>query len=203
MSHILWLMDHTLYSPLEIKNNSNTFQWFLRLPSVFEEHLVIIADKTIEFQELLKKRIESFRKELQTYWEQVQEYETWGDIKQLAKYKRKATILDARLVAAMDLIDRINEEEAAFGWDLSQYPIRKKAHDFLKPFKILFDASQEFMDKHDLWMHSQVGSFDADEIDNDVSTIHRIVQKVEKQQSDRPHTLELIQDVRNVFICNI
>lgn len=87
MNHILWLMDNIIYSPLDIKNNSNTFQWYLKMPSVFEEHRLIIADKTIEYQERLKKRIEAFRRELQTYYEQVQDYENWGDIKHLARYK--------------------------------------------------------------------------------------------------------------------
>lgn len=195
MSHILWLMDHTIYSPLEIKNNSNTFQWFLKLPSIFEEHREIIAEKTIEYQDSLKKRIEAFRRELQTYYEQVQDYENWGDIKHLSRYKRKATILDNRLIVAMETIDKINEEETAYGWDLSQYPIRKKAHDQLKPFKTLFDAAQDFMDKHDLWMHSQVGTYDPDVISDDVATIYRIIQKLEKQQGDRPITLQLIHDV--------
>ncbi|XP_073827136.1 dynein heavy chain at 36C [Musca autumnalis] len=196
MGHILWLMDHTLYSPLQIKNNSNTFQWYLKLPSIFEDHRVIIADKTIEYQELLKKRIDSFRRELQTYFDQVQTYDEWGDIKQLAKYKRKANILDNRLVMAMDTIDRINEEETSYGWDLSQYFIRKKAHDQLKPYKTLFDAGQEFMDKYDLWMNAQVGAFDPDEIESEVANMYRIIQKLEKQMGDHPTTMTLIKDIK-------
>ncbi|XP_068140477.1 dynein axonemal heavy chain 7 [Drosophila tropicalis] len=196
MGEILWLMDHTIYSPLEIKNNSNSFQWYLRLPSVFEQHRAIIAEKMIEYQELLKKRIELFRRELQNYYEQVQAYDTWGDIKQLQRYKKRATVLDQRLVQAMETIDQINEEETAYGWDLSQYPMRKKAHDQLKPYKNLFDAGQDFMDKYDLWMHSQVGSFDPDEIDQDVSNFYRIIQKLEKQMGDHPTTMQLILDVK-------
>lgn len=92
MYHILWLMDNIIYSPLDIKNNSNTFQWYLKMPSVFEEHRLIIADKTIEYQERLKKRIEAFRRELQTYYEQVQDYENWGDIKHLARYKVRRVV---------------------------------------------------------------------------------------------------------------
>ncbi|EDW55574.1 GM17246 [Drosophila sechellia] len=196
MSEILWLMDHTLYSPLEIKNNSNSFQWYLKLPSIFEQHRAIIAEKVIEYQELLKKRIELFRRELQNYYEQVQTYDTWGDIKQLSRYKKRAGVLDQRLVQAMETIDQINEEETSYGWDLSQYPMRKKAHDQLKPYKTLFDAGQDFMDKWDLWMHSQVGSFDPDEIDGDVSNFYRVIQKLDKQMGDHPITMQLIQDVK-------
>ncbi|KAH8413286.1 hypothetical protein KR009_009673 [Drosophila setifemur] len=196
MGEILWLMDHTLYSPLEIKNNSNSFQWYLKLPSIFEQHRAIIAEKMIEYQELLKKRIEMFRRELQTYFDQVQTYDTWGDIKQLSRYKKRAGVLDQRLVQAMETIDQINEEETSYGWDLSQYGVRKKAHDQLKPYKTLFDAGQDFMDKWDLWMHSQVGSFDPDEIDGDVSNFYRIVQKLDKQMGEHPMTMQLIQDVK-------
>lgn len=195
MDHILWLMDHAIYSPLEIKKNSNTFQWYLQLPQIFKENREIIADKTIEYQELLKRRIEQFRRDLDSYNEQVQEYNQWGDFSLLSKYKKKATILDNRLVAAMNTIDKINEEETAYGWELTQYPIRKKTHDQLKPFKTLFDAAQDFVDKHNLWMNSQVGTYEPEDIENDVSQIYRIVQKLERQMGDHPQTMILIRDV--------
>ncbi|XP_037882003.1 dynein heavy chain 7, axonemal-like [Glossina fuscipes] len=196
VSHLLWLMENILYSPLQIKTNSMTIQWYLKMASIFEEHRIIVADKVIEYQEMLKRRIEAFRRELQTYFEQVQTYPEWGDIKQLAKYKRKANILDARLVQAMDTIDQINEEESAYGWDLTQYPLRKKAHDLLKPYKTLYDAGQEFFDKRDLWLNSQIGTYEPDVIAEELATIYRIIQKLEKQLSDRPHTSELIRDIK-------
>uniref|UniRef100_T1GJH0 Uncharacterized protein n=1 Tax=Megaselia scalaris TaxID=36166 RepID=T1GJH0_MEGSC len=196
MDHILWLMDHAIYSPLEIKKNSNTFQWYLQLPQIFKENREIIADKTIEYQELLKRRIEQFRRDLDSYNEQVQEYNQWGDFSLLSKYKKKATILDNRLVAAMNTIDKINEEETAYGWELTQYPIRKKTHDQLKPFKTLFDAAQDFVDKHNLWMNSQVGTYEPEDIENDVSQIYRIVQKLERQMGDHPQTMILIRDMQ-------
>uniref|UniRef100_A0A1A9UMG0 Dynein axonemal heavy chain 7 n=1 Tax=Glossina austeni TaxID=7395 RepID=A0A1A9UMG0_GLOAU len=196
VSHLLWLMENVLYSPLQIKTNSMTIQWYLKTASIFEEHRLIIADKVIEYQQTLKRRIEAFRRELQTYFEQVQTYPKWGDVTQLAKYKRKANILDARLVQAMDTIDRINEEESAYGWDLTQYPLRKKAHDLLKPYKTLYDAGQEFFDKRDLWMNSQIGTYQPDLIAEEVATIYRIIQKLEKQLSDRRHTSELIRDIK-------
>jgi dynein heavy chain, axonemal len=64
------------------------------MPTVFEEHRVIIEEKTREYQEALKKRIEAFNKCLDTYWEQVKEYEKWGELKHLHRYKKKASILD-------------------------------------------------------------------------------------------------------------
>lgn len=171
------------------------------MPSVFKEHRDIIEEKTIEYQEALKKRIENFKKDLETYWEQVQEYENWGDIKKLLKYKKRASVLDNRLITAMDRIDKINAEESAYGWELSQYILRKQTHDRLIPYKKLFDAGQEFVDNYDVWMHSQVGTHDPDDIENDVGVLYRNLLKLEKLFHDRPVTQKLAIDVNIYFRC--
>lgn len=196
-------MDGTLYSPLEIKQNSMTFQWYVKMPSVFKENREIIAEKTIEYQELLRKRIEQFHKDLDVYWEQVQDYENWGEIEQLAKYKKKAGILDSRLVTALEKIERINEEEASYGWELSQYPLRKQTHDKLTPYKKLFDAGQDFIEKRDMWLGAQVGSYEPDEISTEIGHIYRILLELEKTFSDQPITKRIAEDVTIINIINI
>lgn len=188
-------MNNTLYTPLEIKQNCKTVLWYLKMPSVFEEHQVMVKEKTIEYQELLKKRIEQFRRELEVYWEQVQEYDQYGDFEQLEKYKKKAALLDSRLVAAMEKIEQINEEETSFGWELSQYPIRKQTHDKLKPYKQLFDAGQGFIDNREMWLNAQVGTFEPEEIDNEMGTTQRLVMKLDKTFGDRPETKKMAEAV--------
>lgn len=189
-------MDCTLYSPLEIKQNSITFQWYVKMASVFKENREIIAEKTIEYQELLRKRIEQFLKDLDLYWEQVQDYENWGDIEQLGKYKKKAGALDNRLVAAMEKIERINEEEASYGWDLSQYSLRQETHNKLSPYKKLFDAGQDFIEKRDMWLGAQVGSYEPDAINTEIGNIYRILLTLEKTFSEQPITKKIAEDVR-------
>lgn len=101
LQQLLYLTDYTILTPLEIKLNTNTFQWYLKMPSVFDDHKKIIAEKVIEYQEMLRKRIEYFKRDLELYWEQVQEYVKWGDLKKLSKYKKKATILDKKWVCLL------------------------------------------------------------------------------------------------------
>lgn len=84
----------------------------------------------------------------------------------------------------MQKIDDINEEEMAYSWELSQYPLRKQCADKLLPYKKLFDAGQEFMNKHDLWMHSQVGTYDPIAISDTITSLYQAVLKLEKQFSD-------------------
>ncbi|XP_029708760.2 dynein axonemal heavy chain 7 [Aedes albopictus] len=196
LSHLLYLTDYTIFTPLEIKQNNNTFQWYMKMATIFQDHKNIIAEKVVEYQDSLKRRIENFRRDLEIYWSQVKEYDSWGEIKNLHKYKKKATALDNKLDAAMEKIDQINEEETAYGWELSQYPLRKQCHDKLTPYKQLYDAGQEFMDKHELWMHSQVGLHDPEQVEETVGTLYRTVYKLEKKFADSYQTQRLAHDIK-------
>lgn len=98
----------------------------------------------------------------------------------------------------MQKIDEINEEEAAYGWDMSQYPLRKQCADKLQPYKKLFDAGQEFMDKYELWMHTQVGTFEPESIDDTIGNLYRAVVKLEKQFSDSINTQRLATGVSSM-----
>lgn len=61
-----------------------------------------------------------------------------------------------RLANALTKIDQFNEEETSFGWELSQYPKRKAIYDRIVPYKKLYDAGYEFLDKYNTWMTSRV-----------------------------------------------
>lgn len=104
---------------------------------------------------------------------QVEEVQYWGDIDDVYRYQRKSQTLDNRLIAAMDKIDKFNEEEAAFGWEITQYPLRKRIADRLQPFKKLFDSACEFLTKYDKWINSTIGAYDPEEIDSDVGQYYR------------------------------
>jgi dynein heavy chain len=54
---MLFLADYTTFTPVEMKQNCATFQWYLRMPSVFDEHRQIVEQKTAEYQELLRVSI--------------------------------------------------------------------------------------------------------------------------------------------------
>lgn len=192
-------MDQTIYSPLEIKQNSITFQWYLRMSSVFRQNQKIIEEKTQHYQEWLRKRIEQFRRDLDLYCGQLLDYANWGDIALVSKYKRKANQLDSRLMAAMEKIERINEEETSYNWPRSEYPLRKQTHDKLLPYKMLFDAGQDFIEKRDLWLKSQVGSFDPINIANDIDTIHEIVLKLAEDFEPIPQPKRLAEDIKIII----
>ncbi|KAL6424719.1 hypothetical protein ACFW04_009997 [Cataglyphis niger] len=81
---------------------------------------------------------------------------------------------------AMDKISKFNDEEAVFGWTFTQYPLRKRIFERLQPCKKLFDTICEFLAKYDKWMNSMIGTYNPEEIDNDVGNYYRVVYKLEK-----------------------
>lgn len=99
----------------------------------------------------------------------------WGEYEEIHRYQRKAQTLENRLIAAMDKIDKFNEEEAAFGWEITQYPLRKRIADRLTPFKKLFDATSEFLTKYDKWINSTIGSYEPEEIESDIGQFYRFM----------------------------
>ncbi|PSN56752.1 Dynein heavy chain 7 [Blattella germanica] len=194
--YMLFLVDYTAFSPVELKQNCTTFQWYLRMPSIFDEHRLIVEQKMQEYQASLQTRISKFVDDLETYEKQLEEFETYGNIEELPKYLKKAQHLDNRIQSALDKIDRFNEEEVAYGWEQSQYPLRKKLAEKLAPYKKLYENATEFIAKHDLWMNSQVGSHDPDEIDTDVGTYYRTIYKLEKVFTEQPAVHGLASTVR-------
>jgi dynein heavy chain len=80
-------------------------------------------------------RIKKFIDDLESYEKQLDELKTYGNLEDLPKYLKKVEHLDTRIKNALDKIDRFNEEEIAYGWEQSQYPLRMKVSHGL--FKII------------------------------------------------------------------
>ncbi|XP_037866676.1 dynein axonemal heavy chain 7 isoform X1 [Bombyx mori] len=196
MRYIMFLGDYTTFTPLEMKANNQSYHWYSRMPSIIEECKIICDQKKIEYQELLKVRIAKFIDDLDIYETQCNELQYWGDINELPKYVTRARHLDEKLALALVKIDQFNEEETSFGWELSQYPKRKAIYDRLVPFKKLYDAGFEFLEKHNNWMKSRVGSYDPEDIEGDVGYFYKIVYKLEKSFQDVPETYRLAASVR-------
>uniref|UniRef100_A0A1Y1JUH1 Dynein heavy chain linker domain-containing protein n=1 Tax=Photinus pyralis TaxID=7054 RepID=A0A1Y1JUH1_PHOPY len=196
MKYILFLSDHTLFTMAEMKQNTLSFLWNARFPKVLESHRQMADRKIVEFQELLNFRIKKFKDDLDLYATMVDEFENYGNIDELPMYHQKAQYLDAKLVQGLQRIDAFNEEEAAYGFELSQYPLRKATYEKLSPYKKLFDCAMDFINQHHAWTTSKIGSFDPEMVETEVGTAFRNIYKLEKMFSDRPVTQDLAMKVR-------
>lgn len=54
IEHIAFLSDYWLLTESEISNNNVAFQWYHKMPHIFEDNRVIIENKTREYQDALR-----------------------------------------------------------------------------------------------------------------------------------------------------
>ncbi|XP_013422101.1 dynein heavy chain 7, axonemal isoform X2 [Lingula anatina] len=177
---LAFLADFAQFSPAEIRLNSNTFMWHGRMPQIFEEHKLIVDDKTSQFQENLKYRRERFQEDLDSYAKQVEEFSSFGDLNEIQKYLKKAQALDAKLQTAAEKIEQFNTEEEAFGWETSAYPQRMQIINILKPYQNLYEQTVEFGQKYKEWMDGPMSNVNPDQVDQEVGNYWRNLYKLEK-----------------------
>lgn len=96
LKYMLFLADHALFTPVEIKQNNTTFLWYLRMPKVIEEHRQMVESKMQIFQDKLNAKIKKFRDDLDLYAKMVDDMQYNGNIDELPRYHKKATQLENR-----------------------------------------------------------------------------------------------------------
>lgn len=53
-NRLAFLVDCHTFSAAEIRLNSKTFMWHGRMPAIFEEHKMIVAEKKSQYEDALK-----------------------------------------------------------------------------------------------------------------------------------------------------
>uniref|UniRef100_A0A665VEB7 Dynein axonemal heavy chain 7 n=1 Tax=Echeneis naucrates TaxID=173247 RepID=A0A665VEB7_ECHNA len=190
-TQLCFLMDFVTLSPVDMKLNTETVQWFKRMPSIFKEHRQIINEKTEQYQSGLKFCRERFMEELESYNVQMEEFATFGELTDLSKYLKKAQALNAKLELAMEKINDFNQEEEAYGWPASQYPERKKIQDKLAPFLCLYETATDFLNQYEQWLHGPLSGVNPDKVEGDVGNYWRTLYKLEKCFSEVPKALKI------------
>lgn len=85
------------------------------------------------------------------FLDQVDDFYTYGNVDELAKYLKKAQTLNTKLELCREKIEQFNMEETAFEWELTGYPLMQATVDKLNPFLGLYETSMEFMNKQKTW----------------------------------------------------
>lgn len=181
-----FLLDFVAFSPADIRMNNSVFQWHQRMPEVFQEHRKIVNANRMQYENALKMRRERFIEDLDGYSKQIEEFHSFGELHEISRYLKKAQALHSRLEVASDKINAINEEEEAFGWDTTTYPLRQQVVNQLNPFLKLYQTTVEFEHQYKKWMEGPLGSADPDFIEQESGNIWRAFYKLEKQFKDTP-----------------
>lgn len=199
MQRVIWLMDKHIYTAIERKRNTMAVQMYLRMPEALAECRAMIEDKTVELKEKLNFKVQYLNEDLSLYRNEMALVKNFGDLTLMPVYRQKVTALHTRLEQANERIDRINEEEIAYDLPLTQYPLRKEVHDDLAPFKTFFDTAQEFAVKHATWMSSTGGTFEADEVAQEIDNLYRVIQKLDRKFDDTPLVQQMSNGVKDAI----
>ncbi|CAB4002499.1 dynein heavy chain 7, axonemal-like, partial [Paramuricea clavata] len=185
-NRLVFLVDYASFSPADMRMNNNVFQWHFRMHEVFEEHKQITNANRVQYENSLKMRRERFVEELDGYAKQLEEFQTFGDISEVGRYLKKSQALHTRLETAADKVQSFNDEEEAFGWDVTAYPQRQQLMNTLTPFRKLYETTVEFQNKYKDWMEGPWGSLDPDVVDQETGNFWRSLYKLEKQFGEVP-----------------
>lgn len=119
--------------------------------------------------------------ELENYAKQVEEFNNCGEINDLPKYYKKAQSLEQKLITANERVEQFNSEEEAFGYELTQYPLRQQTLNILQPFSKLYEIGVEFTNKHKEWMDGPMAKVVPDQVEQDIGNYWRQLFKLERQ----------------------
>jgi len=191
-----FLVDFVTFSAADVRLNNSVFQWHQRMGDVFEEHKKIVHANRIQYENALKMKRERFIEDLESYSKQIEEFHAFGDMNEMSRYLKKAQALQARLEIAGEKIVAINEEEEAFEWDNTSYPMRQQVVNQLSPFLKLYECTVEFENQHKEWMEGPLGSADPDFIEQETGNIWRNFYKLEKGFGDIPNAKKIAETMK-------
>lgn len=143
------------YSELDKKDydlNTILFSWPNKMIPIFAEGEALIVKSRVSNQDELKARKDKLTVELEGYTRQIDEYKTFGDYAELAKYLKTAQKLQSRLEYINEKILGFNREEEMFGWEASQFPSLGETIEALAPYLTLYQTSVEFQRCYHAWM---------------------------------------------------
>lgn len=184
---LIFLSDNCTFSPPTMRSNTEPFLWYQKMDSVLEENNLIMTEKLKELQDTLKISKLKFVSELEEYTQQVEDLDLCSDVNQVDSYNRITTHLTDKLMEAAITIEHFNEEEEAFGFELSQYPQRMAALNKMKPYSSLFKECVQFDENYQKWMFGPMVDVLPDEVEGSVGASFRAIFKLEKMFAKKPY----------------
>ncbi|CAH1723659.1 unnamed protein product [Aphis gossypii] len=187
----IFLMDFIEFTKEELKEKTSTFRWVKYVNDTISMSSIMVLNKTKEFKEVLQGRIKKFNIDLNIYRSEIDDFRHLGDINEIKIYAEKSQNLDDKLTEALETIDDFNKQEKYFQMEESAYPLRKFISDSLAPYKLLYDNCSEFIVNYEKWMNATIGTYDPEQIDQNVTNYYRNLTKLERTFMKSPAPLAI------------
>ena len=80
----------------------------------------------------------------------------------------------------------INNEEELLEWELTPFPQIQSATQLKEPFDKLWNTAEEFHEKHEMWMNGPFLNLNAEQVQEDVGNMWRMMHKLSKTFGEMP-----------------
>ncbi|OAJ37962.1 hypothetical protein BDEG_21931 [Batrachochytrium dendrobatidis JEL423] len=172
-----FLLTYAFMSEEDIKLNGVTFTWPTRILPIFELSKKRMLQKKTKAQEDLKLKIEATNN--------------------FPEYIKKIKKLEVKLSELHDVIENINVEEELLDWEKTPFAKQQQTIDFLDPYKKLWETSHQFQTDYARWMNGSFQNIQAEQVEESVNNMFRIMFKLTKTFSDQPVPKKVAESVKN------
>ncbi len=170
---LLYIVNLTTLTEKDVQSNSITFTWPQRMIPILAKHDQIMAAAREKSEASLKDRRTKFQAELDDLSKQITEFRDVGDIDEMPFYVKKVSTLQKQLQTAAETVSNFNKEEALFGWEITQYPLRRQLLSQLEPYNTLYTTTVTFQKCYKRWMDGKLSEMDAETIEAEIDGLKR------------------------------
>ena len=171
--------------------NAILFSWPQKMgPILLEGDNNLIKSRASNHEELLVRK-EKLMLELEGYTKQIEEYYSFGEYADIAKYLKSAQRLQAKLESIGERISTFNIDENLFGWEPTRFSNFQATIETLAPFLTLYQTSVELQKSHQNWMTCSFLQLDPEAVESEVTTMWKNMFRLATVFEFRPLPLEL------------
>ncbi|KAJ1562895.1 Dynein heavy chain 7, axonemal, partial [Nowakowskiella sp. JEL0078] len=192
-----FLLNYAFLSEEDVKLNGVTFTWPSRILPIFELSKKRMMQKKAKVQEDLKAKIVAANEELDECLEQVSKFQDFGIMSELPEYLKKIKKLEARLQELFECTRRINIEEELLEWEKTPFSQYGQSLELLDPYRKLWETTATIQTEYSKWMNGPFKDLNAEEVDESVGTMWRLMFKLTKTFSEQPVPRKVAESCKN------
>ncbi|XP_068702145.1 dynein axonemal heavy chain 3-like [Montipora foliosa] len=179
---VLFLMDHTFLADDHLALNETTFTWPERIVPIIKMSETRVTREHDTAMNKLFDWLARFESQLVETVASVKEFHSKDRMSEAKMYVAQLDELKQRVEGFLEERKKINKEEDLLGCEThSAFPQIQEIVDAKEPFDKLWRALVTFQDKHEAWLAGPILKLNAEEIEEEVSELWRVIYKLTKE----------------------
>ncbi|CAG9464833.1 unnamed protein product [Pedinophyceae sp. YPF-701] len=179
------------------------YEWPRRMVDILKEAVQKANSEQRVFEDELKKQRAEFLERLAEFEEQVEAFETYGELVKRDQLAGQAQELMVKLREAQTVGEEINAQERMFSWAMTKFAAIPQMVAKLDPFLSLWSTTAEFYNRYHVWMNGPFAKLDPEQVESGITEAYRKIYKLSKvfagsggQTPELPEPLKVAETVK-------